>query len=73
MICRSCGKVKNREEEYLNISLPIRGVRSIEESLRKLVEGEIIKDYYCDGCFNKVDLDKRTLIASTPNVLIIHL
>ena len=73
MVCTECGKVKNRMEDYLNLSLPIKGVKSIEESLEKLIEGEVINDYNCDGCSRKVDLQKRTMIASTPNILIVHL
>lgn len=73
MVCTECGKVKNRLEDYLNLSLPVKGVKSIEESLQKQVEGEIINDYQCDGCGRKVDLSKRTLITTTPNVLIVHL
>ena len=73
MVCSECGKVKNRMEDYLNLSLPVKGLKSIEESLQKQVEGEIISDYQCDGCNRKVDLNKRTMIASTPNILIVHL
>ena len=73
MICQECGKVKNRMEDYLNLSLPIKGFKSIEESLQKQIEGEIINDYQCDGCNRKVDLQKRSMIASTPNILIVHL
>ena len=73
MVCSESGKVKNRSEDYLNLSLPVKGIKSIEESLQKQVEGEIISDYQCDGCNRKVDLQKRTMIASTPNILIVHL
>ena len=73
MVCPECGKVKNRMEDYLNLSLPIKGIKSVEESLSKLVEGEVISDYLCDGCHRKVDLQKRTMIAQTPNILIVHL
>ena len=45
MVCQECGKCKNRSEDYLNLSLPVKGVKSIEESLAKQVEGEIISDY----------------------------
>ena len=73
MVCTECGKVKNRMEDYLNLSIPIKGFKSVEESLEKLIEGEIINDYNCDGCSRKVDLQKRTMIAETPNILIVHL
>lgn len=45
----------------------------MHDSLAKLVEGEDISDYECSGCKKKVDVSKRTLIAKTPNVLIVHL
>ena len=45
----------------------------MEASLKKMVEGEIISDYQCDNCKQRVDLKKRSLIAETPNVLIVHL
>lgn len=59
MVCSECGKLKNRAEDYLNLSLPVKGVKSVHESLAKLVEGEIINDYQCDGCNRKVDLQRR--------------
>ena len=73
MVCTECGKVKNRHEEFLNLSLNIKDIKSVHQSLQKLVEGEIINDYQCDGCNRKVDLSKRTLIAETPNILVVHL
>jgi len=73
MVCKECGKVKNRPEMYLNLSLTVKDLKSVEESLQKQVEGEIINDYQCDGCNKKVDLSKRSLISKTPNVLIVHL
>jgi len=73
MVCQECGKIKNRAEDYYNMSLTVKDLKSVEESLQKQVEGEIISDYQCDGCNKKVDLSKRTLISETPNVLILHL
>ena len=68
-----CGKIKNRLEDYYNLSLTVRQIKSVYESLQKEVEGEIISDFKCDSCHKTVDLSKRTLIAETPNVLIVHL
>ena len=73
MVCTECGKVKNRLEDFYSLSCTIKDIKSVEESLKKQIEGEIISDYQCDGCNKKVDLSKRTLIAETPNVLIVHL
>ena len=73
MVCTECGKVKNRHEDFLNLSLNIKDIKSVYESLQKQVDGETISDYQCDGCNRKVDLSRRMLIAETPNVLIVHL
>ena len=73
MVCMECGKIKNRLEDYYNLSLTVRQIKSVYESLQKEVEGEIISDFKCDACNKTVDLSKRTLIAETPNVLIVHL
>jgi uncharacterized UBP type Zn finger protein len=47
--------------------------KSVEESLKKNLEGEVISDYECPGCKKKVDITKRTLISKTPNVFVIQL
>jgi ubiquitin carboxyl-terminal hydrolase 34 len=73
LVCKECGKVKNREEDFYNLSLTVKDIKGMHDSLAKLVEGEIISDYECSGCKKKVDVSKRTLISQTPNVLIIHL
>lgn len=73
LICSECGKVKNRLEDFYNLSLTVKDIKGMHESLAKLVEGEVISDYECSGCKRKVDVRKRTLIAHTPNVLVVHL
>jgi len=73
MVCSECGKIKERIEDYYNMSLTIKDIGTVEEALKKQVEGDIISDYQCDGCNKKVDLSKRTLITETPNILIVHL
>jgi ubiquitin C-terminal hydrolase len=53
-------------------TLTVKDIKSVYDSLQKQLEGEIISDFRCDGCEKKVDISKRTLIAKTPNILIIH-
>lgn len=48
-------------------------MKSVHESLQDLIKSEIISDFDCDTCKRKVDIQKRTLIASTPSVLFVHL
>jgi len=73
MICSECGNAKLRAEEFYNLSLEVRNLKTIFESLDKLTSGEIISDYKCENCNKKVELRKITSLASLPNVLIIHL
>ena len=73
MVCPGCGKVKNRIEDCYFLSIPVKGVNSIEKSFEKMIEGETIGDYKCSGCKKNVDIKKRTLMTQMPNVLIVHL
>ena len=72
-MCLECGKVKNRIEDFYNLSLTVKDTKSMQESLQKLIEGETINNYECDNCKKKVDISKRVLISQAPNVLIVHL
>lgn len=51
----------------------MKDIDSVENSLKKMIEGEVISDFRCEGCNKKVDITKRNMITETPNVLIIHL
>lgn len=73
MVCKECGFIRNRFEDFYNLSLTVKERKSVEESLRKNLEGEVISDYECPGCKKKVDITKRTLISQTPNVFVIQL
>ena len=73
LVCQECGKVKNRIEDFYNLSLTVKDIKSMHDSLQKLIEGEVINDFECDTCKKKVDISKRTLISQAPNVLIVHL
>jgi len=73
MVCTECGTVKNRLEDFYNLSLTVKDIKSVYDSLDQQVKGEMISDYFCETCQRKVELSKRTLIAETPNVLIVHL
>ena len=73
MVCPMCGKVKNRIDDSYFLSLPIKGINSIQKSLEKSIEGDVISEYKCNGCNRNVDIKKRSLMATMPNVLIIHL
>jgi ubiquitin carboxyl-terminal hydrolase 34 len=73
VVCQECGTCKNRIEDFYNLSLTVKDIKSMHDSLKTLVDGEVINDYECDTCKKKVDISKRVLLSSTPNVLIVHL
>jgi len=72
-VCLECGTCKNRIEDFYNLSLTVKDIKSMQESLQKQIEGEIINGYECETCKKKVDISKRVLLSSAPNVLIVHL
>ena len=38
-----------------------------------MADGEIIEGYECSGCKKRVNIQKRALLADTPNTLVVHL
>ena len=73
LICKACGKVKNNYEDMYSLSLEIKNQRTLGEAIEKFISGSLVSGYFCEGCKAKVEVVKRTLFASLPNVLIIHL
>lgn len=73
LICTNCGKVKNRIENFYNLSLQVQDRKSAYESLQGMISPEDIGDYECGACKKRGHVKKRMLIAETPNVLILHL
>ena len=73
MVCKECGTCKNRIEDFYNLSLTVKDIKSLYASLQMQVDGEEINDYECDTCKKKVDISRRVLLSSTPNVLVVHL
>jgi|LauGreDrversion4_2_1035121.scaffolds.fasta_scaffold51683_5 uncharacterized UBP type Zn finger protein len=72
-MCPSCGNIRNILESYYNLSVQVKDRRSLEESLSKMIESSIISGFKCENCQQKVDVEKRQLIAEPPNVLIVNL
>ncbi len=73
LTCSECNYVRNKEEQFYNLSLTINNLKNLDECFEKYIEGEIISDFKCDACNKKVDITKRQVLSSLPNVLILHL
>ena len=71
--CLECGNVSYRYEPTVFLSLEVKNMRNLNDSLDKYITEEHIDGYECDGCKKKCRISKRNILASLPNVLIIHL
>ena len=73
VICDTCKHVSNRFEDFYNLTLEVKNINNLNESLEKMILPEKIGDFNCENCKNKVTITKRTTLADLPNVLIVHL
>jgi len=73
MACSNCQHVKQRTEDYYILSVPVKKFNNLEESFNAYTDGEVISDFKCDNCDQKVDITKRCSFIDMPNILMIHL
>ncbi|CAD8095799.1 unnamed protein product [Paramecium sonneborni] len=73
MICNGCKNMREKFDLFYTLSVKVKGVKSIHESFESMINGEVIKDYYCEQCKQKNDLIKRQCLQTLPNVLIVHI
>jgi ubiquitin C-terminal hydrolase len=67
MVCTNCNFIKNREEFNLDIVLPVKGFASVTESLDSLYNNyELIDDFKCDACEQKVTIQKGSKLTQLP-------
>jgi ubiquitin C-terminal hydrolase len=72
-ICSNCGHVSSVYEDYCTLSLEIKNQNTLEEALEKFISESAVSDYRCSHCEQKVDVARRTVISTLPNILIVHL
>lgn len=73
MICKGCGNLRQRTEDFYNLSLEVKNQKSIYDGLKKFITGETINDFQCEACNQRVDVERKTVLSRLPNMLIIHL
>lgn len=62
LICIDCPHRSDRDESYVTLNLQVKNKRNIKESLKNLVENEILQgenSYNCSQCDRKVTCVKR--------------
>ncbi|KAL4222900.1 ubiquitin-like protein-specific protease [Mactra antiquata] len=75
--CTQCGKISEREEDFLDISVTVAGSSSVEQSLscayldKEMLDGK--NQYRCEGCNKLVDAEKGAKLRSLPSILTLSL
>ena len=72
-VCESCGDTKNDLTTAYTLSVQVENTKDLYAGLGKLVQGDVIEDFACGACNQKVNIVKRQLLGAMPNVLIVHL
>jgi ubiquitin carboxyl-terminal hydrolase 34 len=73
MRCKSCGNLRQNIEDFYNLSLEVKNQKTLYDGLEKFISGETISDFQCEGCNQRVTLEKKLTIEKLPNTLIVHL
>ena len=73
VICEECNTISNRFEDFYNLTLEVKNIKNLYESLQKLISPEKIDQFNCEVCKKKVTISKRNSLAKLPNVLFVHL
>lgn len=73
VVCSKCGNVSATYEDYYTLSLEIKNQKNIYDALGKFIASNAVSDFLCEVCNKKLDVEKRTLLSTLPNVLIVHL
>jgi hypothetical protein len=65
--------IREKTEDFVCISLEVRGTGGLQQSLNKYVEGETISDYAWEEGQPRVNITKRQCIGSLSESVIFHL
>ena len=57
--CTNCKNVSNRFEDYYNLTLEVKNINDLTDSLNKMSVPEIIDDFKCSNCNQKVRIEKK--------------
>ncbi|KAL1923768.1 uncharacterized protein VTP21DRAFT_8748 [Calcarisporiella thermophila] len=74
--CLECKTTKQREEEFIDLSVPVREGNSLSWSLDQWTATEKLSGenkYYCDSCQTKTEANRYLRITKLPPVLCFHL
>ena len=76
MTCSTPSESSSRSDNFYELDVPVRGFKSLHESLHSLLHEEILdqdNQYSCDRCGGKRDATRRLTIRALPPLLSISL
>lgn len=74
--CSECNHASVTTEPFLDLSLEIARISSVEKALGRFTDEEILQGdnrYRCEACRKLVNASKRFSVRRAPNVLTLHL
>ncbi|CAN1146998.1 Ubiquitin carboxyl-terminal hydrolase 21 [Linum perenne] len=75
--CCSCGHFSDKYEPLIDLSLEIEEVGNLHDALESFTKVERIEDsetkLTCDGCKDKVTMEKQLMLDRTPLIATLHL
>lgn len=76
VLCQNCGSSSDTVEPFLDVSLDLEGVSSVDKALKAFITPERLfgrNRYFCSNCKQKTDASKVFQFRRIPNVFIFHL
>jgi len=74
--CQSCGNFSGRADTYLDISLNVKDLPSLQDSFRQFLEPEVLENdnaYFCSKCQSKQKALKGIRLRTFPYLLTVQL
>eukprot|EP00753_Platysulcus_tardus_P021511 PLAT9028.2.p1 GENE.PLAT9028.2~~PLAT9028.2.p1 ORF type:complete len:1575 (+),score=825.94 PLAT9028.2:16-4740(+) len=74
--CTRCRRVSEREEDFYDIVVPVKGARTLADSVASMLAYEVLEGdnaYFCDNCGKKTTARMGCKLRKLPPVLIVSL
>lgn len=68
------GEIREKQEDFMCLSLQVRHLASLEEAMTKLIERSTVEDFAWDEEPSpRVDIQRRSVLGELPQTIIVHL
>mmetsp|Transcript_24293 Transcript_24293/g.27558 ORF Transcript_24293/g.27558 Transcript_24293/m.27558 type:complete len:1186 (-) Transcript_24293:154-3711(-) len=76
IICQTCSYCSEREEEFCDMIVPVKGLKGVDESFQEMIQVENLdgsNQYFCESCTSKQDATKGLKVRTFPPILTLSL